>query len=177
MHAMVDIETLGTRPGCMVLSIGAVRFDENGADVNTFYRTITASSQEPLGLRAEGGTLDWWLTQSPEAIAALRRVPPVSINQAMHDFDTWWKANRCRYFWCHGATFDEPIINRVLKQLGWIDMPWKFYDVRDTRTLYHLSGIAPQRDKGTHHDALADAQSQAVAAVYSLDKLGWPAEF
>ena len=26
-HAMIDIETLGTEPGCVVLSVGAVKFD------------------------------------------------------------------------------------------------------------------------------------------------------
>ena len=26
-HAMIDIETLGTEPDCVVLSVGAVKFD------------------------------------------------------------------------------------------------------------------------------------------------------
>ena len=27
IHAMIDIETLGTSPDCVVLSVGAVKFD------------------------------------------------------------------------------------------------------------------------------------------------------
>ncbi len=44
---MVDLETLGKRAGCVIASIGAVKFDPKTGFVdtdNSFYRVITVES-------------------------------------------------------------------------------------------------------------------------------------
>lgn len=71
MHIMLDLETLGTQPGCAILSIGAVAFSpEAGAIASTepFYVEISLESTLPR-FGVEAGTLRWWLEQG----AATRR--------------------------------------------------------------------------------------------------------
>jgi Mesyanzhinovviridae exonuclease len=76
-HVMLDLETLGTEAGCVVVAIGAVAFDPMGAYVHPpdmtnlqsdeFYAVIDIQSCLDAGLRINGNTLYWWLQQSPDA--------------------------------------------------------------------------------------------------------------
>jgi hypothetical protein len=52
-NVMIDIETLGTRPGSVILSIGACRFGADGIG-EEFYRAIDVLDSLMAGaLRAE----------------------------------------------------------------------------------------------------------------------------
>lgn len=83
---MVDIETLGTKPGCVILSIGAVQFnpfsDELGQE---FYNNINADDAERKGFFKDARTVDWWSKQSPESRAHLlpNQLP---IEEALKNF-------------------------------------------------------------------------------------------
>ena len=46
---MLDLETLGTGPGCAIVSIGAVAFDEFGVAEIGFYRACHVSDWETPG--------------------------------------------------------------------------------------------------------------------------------
>lgn len=44
---MIDIETLGTRPGSVILSVGAVMFDRHGVGHGeTFYMNVERESRQ-----------------------------------------------------------------------------------------------------------------------------------
>ena len=49
-------------------------------------------------------------------------------------------------------------------------VPWSFWEVRDTRTLFDL-GIDPQRPPVLKHHALEDAWNQAVGVQNVFKKL------
>lgn len=170
MHIMIDLETLGTRPGCAIASIGAVAFDPNlGAVTETFYAAIDLDSCERAGLKAEIGTVGWWLRQGDAARAALfENTEP--LGHALERFALWFRRQGGREVWAHGATFDPPILAAACEALG-RPVPWRYPDVRDTRTLYALAGVQPRRDPATHHNALADAQAQAAAVIEAYAKL------
>lgn len=169
-HVMLDLETLGTKPDCAILSIGAIKFSPKGLG-EKFYRVI----ENPTG-SIEFKTVKWWMGQSEEARNAIfySGEPQVKI---LHDFLLWFYKPTDTIeeilLWCHGAGFDAPILESAFVRNN-INCPWKFHQVRCTRTLYMLSGIHPERNKETHHNALEDAISQAQAAILSLNKLGWP---
>jgi hypothetical protein len=63
---MIDLETLGRRPGCVVLSIGAVEFGPAGLG-REFYIVLDIFGQKSLGLHEDPDTLAWWEAQSIEA--------------------------------------------------------------------------------------------------------------
>lgn len=194
MHVMLDLETLGTKPGCAIVSIGACVFDMDGVHNDAeylrrpFYQAVDIASPLSRTLSIDPSTLSWWNVQSEEA----RKVftgDKISLEQALYDFTDWlYLMNKPEmlpaerdeiYVWCHGATFDVPILNEAYDRWavgGYTPRvhggPIKFWNVRDTRTLYALTTINPNRTKGTHHNALDDAIAQAKAVIAGYKALG-----
>lgn len=163
---MIDIETLGTKPGAAILSIGAVMFGMDGLG-DTFYAPIDLESCTSAGLTINPATVRWWLQQSDAARAAA--IPPKAapLRQVLMAFQAWFVSQDAKYPWCHGATFDVPILDAAYHACR-LASPWKFSAVRDTRTLYDLAGVKVDRHAGTYHHALDDAINQAEAAARAL---------
>jgi exodeoxyribonuclease VIII len=168
-HLMVDLETMDTSPRATVLTLGAVHFNPygNGYGDKLYFR-INIDDQDALGRKVDQGTLDWWAKQDPEimeeAFSPDDRVPLVDAMDQFHKF-AWG----CDAFWSHGATFDLIIIQDIYQQLG-KPLPWNFWQLRDTRTLFDL-GYDPDMPKGSKHDALQDAIRQAVGVQNIYTKL------
>ena len=165
-HLMLDLETLGTTPGCVVLSIGAVEFDLNGIK-GEFHAHIDIDSSTSLGLQVDARTVMWWLDQSKEAQNALLQADTFPIQDVLNAFnDTFeWKDLK---IWANGASFDFPILEAVYKA-AYRRAPWMYYNQMDFRTMknlvpknsYELLRVHP----GTAHDALDDARSQALTLI------------
>ena len=70
-HVMIDLETLGTLPGSVILSIGAVVFDPSKpiseCIEGQFYCVVNTEDSLRHGLKLNQATLDWWERQSQEA--------------------------------------------------------------------------------------------------------------
>lgn len=168
-HIMLDIETLGTRPGAVILSVAFVRFsDEAHTTLN-----LDVAEQEALGLIKDVGTLQWWGTQSPEAWLAAT-ANPVPVRAALEHLSAWlqWAAPAGdALIWCHGATFDCPLLEHLYRAAG-LPVPWAFWAVRDTRTLYDLAGVnVKDFAVPPPHVALNDAIGQTRAANAALQIL------
>lgn len=160
---MIDLETWGTLPGSALRSIGAVTFSPYGAvhSEKSFYSNIDRASCELVGLKIDPGTESWWRDQSLEA--QNRLIENCSeLRDVVHDFAKWWQDIGGTYVWSNGANFDE-VLWRVAA--GCVDhgTPWKYWNVRDTRTCWHLARVNPRSIKfdGVQHDAIADARHQA----------------
>lgn len=164
MHdVMLDLETLGVQPGCVVLSIGAVFFDfEKGLLGQEFYRNIDRASSEQVGLKVEPDTEAWWAKQNAAARVALQ-ADPQPVRNVVREFHQWFFRNGGVRVWSHGATFDIPLWDAVAKKVGEKN-PWKYTTARDTRTAFDLWGFDYNNAKrsGTHHNALHDAKHQAA---------------
>lgn len=167
-HVMVDLETLGTKPGSVILSIGAVEFDPDEQVLGkTFYTNIDVKSQKEIGLKIDPVAVEWWKGQSKEAIDALKD-NQVPIQQALADFNNWFKANKAKYVWAHGASFDPVLMESAYDACG-IKAPWTFYDLRCCRTVLELSGIKKNAKYGTAHNSLEDSKAQAHAVMIALN--------
>jgi hypothetical protein len=176
-HIMLDIETLGTKPGCAIASIGACVFSQQGVG-DTFYRIVNISAGangHPTWPSFDSKTISWWMQQSDEARSIFNSTEARHIVEVLHDLCEWC----CKhgepgiYLWCHGAPFDAPIVEAAYDALWAGDnIPWKFWNIRDTRTLYDISGVKPDRLSGTHHNALDDAKAQAEAVIAGYAALG-----
>lgn len=176
---MIDLETLATSPDATVLTIGAVKFDPFGDDVNEptcqkFYVRVDIDSCDQLGLAVSDDTVAWWAQQSQEAQdEAFHPDNRVHIVEAMHQlYKFCWGAKRV---WSHGASFDvvicEHIFNKIQKAV-----PWKFWEVRCTRTLFDI-GINPERPPVLKHHALEDAWNQAVGVQNVYKRLRTASSF
>lgn len=169
-HVMVDLETMGTAPGSVLASIGAVAFDPvSGAIGPQFYQVIDRASCEAGGLVCDPATLEWWGNQSPQARAALLQ-DPRPLGEVLDAFDRYWRAVGGIEFWSNGANFDDPLLAAAYRALGWRP-PWKFWNARDTRTIYEAARVWPKRGKG-HHIAVVDALDQARAVIWGYRVLG-----
>jgi len=168
---MVDIESLDTSPFCCILTIGAVRFDPKGIGVvEKLELRPTLEDQTDLGRTINEDTLRWWSTQSAEAqLEALGDEGRIPFKEAMEQlYKFCW--NR-RAVWSNGAAFDCVVMETAWTQLG-MRIPWPFYTVRDTRTLYEVTGVK-LNDKSykTTHKAVEDAERQALVLQDGYRKL------
>lgn len=161
---MIDLETLDVLPSASILTIGAVKFDPFGDDVNEpscekFYVKVDLDSCDRLGLTVSQDTLGWWAQQSQQAQdEAFSTDGRIDISDAINQlYKFCWGAKRV---WSHGAGFDVIILEHVFRKVEKA-VPWKFWEVRDTRTLFDL-GINPNRPPVLKHHALEDAWNQAV---------------
>lgn len=168
---MADLETLGFTPGSAILSIGAVGFDpETGLiDDPGFYTVINVHSCVVAGLTFDQSTLDWWAKQSPEArkvIAEAWNPAAPKLADALRAFNAYLARFPDVRVWGNGADFDNPILAAAYRATG-VEPGWKPWNGRCFRTLKnqpYAKGVSVQRI-GTYHNALNDAQTQALHAM------------
>jgi len=170
---MIDLETLATTPDAAILTIGAVKFDPFGDDVKNpkcekFYVRVDLDSCDRIGLVTNDATIEWWSQQDKaaqeEAFSPDDRIDIVDAMNQLYKF--CWGAKR---IWSHGAAFDVPICEHVFNKIGKA-IPWSFWSVRCTRTLYDI-GINPNRPPVLKHHALEDAWNQAVGVQNVMNTL------
>lgn len=175
-NIMCDLETLGTRPGSSILSIGAVEFDpQTGTIDDEFYVVIDLDSCRMNGLREEPDTRDWWDRQSGEARVALMQAETGQgkmLDVALNMFAEWLLGEDDLPFliWGNGAAFDVPILEAAYVRVGQ-SIPWDFRHVCCYRTLRRLAVLPASEvpaDEAVAHHALNDARWQAKYAIKAL---------
>jgi hypothetical protein len=184
-HIMLDLETLGTVPGCVGFSIGAVVFDPHAQKLGSeFYTVINVDSCLDRYLREEEDTKKWWAGQSDEAKVALleARDPTVSVPlvEALENFNGWQRAQALSKnirMWGNGADFDNPIL-RVMYDAAGIKPYANGFGGRCYRTLKNLDELfgpafafTKVERTGTHHNALDDAKTQAIHLMENLKRI------
>jgi len=178
-HCMLDIETLGQEPGCVILSMGAVKFNPESMrfsgeveEETAFYHNISIDSCDDLGMHVCPETVEWWAKQDQTAKDALKDYQE-PIRDVLIDFQAWYRG--CEHIWSHGMNFDIPIMRKAF-QLCDLKCPWHYRDERDTRTLF---AVAPgyrnimhrifEPLKGPKHHAMWDAVTQAYWVIRAYD--------
>ena len=117
-NCMIDIETLGTRPGSVILSIGAVEFDVHDGLGREFYVEISRYSSEHAGFRTDQATLDWWSKQEGEAQTLLERTGRGGLmpHRALIELQNWLPPDPL--VWGCGAAFDNAMIAEACAIVG-----------------------------------------------------------
>ena len=111
-------------------------------------------------------TLDWWSTQPAEiADEALGDNDRISLDEMVKKINKW--SVGVDVFWCQGPLFDYAILQNIYKQLGY-PVPWQYWQIRDSRTLFSLVPRDPNEKRTGMHNALEDCYFQAkkVQKVY-----------
>jgi exodeoxyribonuclease VIII len=164
---MIDIEGLGTGPDTTILTIAAQSFDPLGTGWydRHYYTRVTLESQPDRSIQQ--GTIDWWATQPPaareEAFGETDRIP---LDQALDELGKLiWHSKR---IWAQGPTYDMNILEHAYKSYN-KPIPWQFYSVRDSRTVFSLWPDLPRPP--TSHHALEDCRRQIELLQHSLKHL------
>jgi hypothetical protein len=170
-EVMLDIESLGVKPGSVILNIGAVEFDPwTGEFGKELYVVIDVADSQSYGMTIDAETIKWWMNQSADArLSSFGGGKTYSLRAALNLLFNFTIGKK---IWCHGPSFDASLLEYAYRKVGLL-IPWKFSDVRCTRTIYDLAGVSPDRSKGTHHNALDDAKAQAVAVVAGYQRLSF----
>lgn len=169
-HAMVDLETLGTTPGCAILSIGAVFFDEKAGELgDEMYTVVHRPSCVVAGLFEDESTVKWWNSQSAAARQVLAdaemETVAYSIKAALEEFTKFCQSDTNVKVWGNGADFDNTILICAYKAVG-LKQGWGPYNGRCYRTIKNLFPDTKMAKRtGTHHNALDDAKNQAVHLI------------
>ncbi len=178
LHAMVDIETLATSHDAAILSIGAVRFDPFGEEIDltgAFRANIDLQDNLNADRKVDGGAFEFWM-QQPDNVRLGLLANKEGLFTALQKLINWYRGGRMTRVWSHGATFDAVILGSAFDAVN-LPSPWHWRDVRDTRTLFDLAfknGRAPEPPpllRANKHDALADAIRQAWWVQQGLYRL------
>jgi len=176
---MIDLETLATSPNAAVLTIGAVKFDPFNNDMDNpncqkLYLRVDLDSCDEFGLEVNEDTIAWWANQSKEAQEeAFTPDGRIHVRDAFNQlYKFCWGAKRV---WSHGASFDTVICENIFKKLNKA-CPWKFWEVRCTRTLFDI-GINPERPPVLKHHALEDAWNQTIGVQNVFQRLRSSTQF
>lgn len=174
---MVDLETLGRRAGCAILSIGAVAFDaETGELGPELYTIVKVASCEAAGLHTDPDTVTWWEKQNPEARKVLKQARAArgnkALDKALLDFNEYlaqFGPKEVR-IWGNGSDFDNAILINCYAVTN-LAAGWEFWNNRCFRTLKSMAPSIKVSRTGTHHNALDDAKTQALHAVKVIQHL------
>ena len=165
---MIDLETVGTGPDACILTIAAQTFDPNalGYLPQDYYARVDIDSQP--NREVDDATVEWWATQPQEAQdEAFGEEGRISLKQALEELSKL--CFHCNLTWANGTTFDMVILENAYKQEQ-LPLPWRFWNVRDARTVYSLYPDLP-KPKASHH-ALEDCKRQIDLLQQTLQHLG-----
>jgi hypothetical protein len=161
-HLMLDLETMGARPGCAIVSIGAVEFDlDTGRFGRQFYERVDLQSCLDVGLFVEARTVYWWLQQDEKARQEIAK-GGIDIGRVLTKLGSFMLDLGDFQVWGNGASFEFGILEAAVFACGYRKEPWNFRRERDVRTIV---SIAPQMKEnypfcGTQHNALDDCIHQ-----------------
>jgi len=136
---MLDIETLGTDPGAVILSIAAVEFDlESGKTGREYLWKIDIKDSMKHGFVIDPDTLLWWVGQNPEVFKSniLPDGLTLPIKPVVEDIINVFKyaLSPKIHVWGNSNRFDMGILIPYLRVIT--DKPiWKYSNERDVRTL------------------------------------------
>lgn len=165
---MIDLETFDKVPGAAIRSIGLAKFNRFTGEVGETYYASLGNMASAYGSTSES-TCEWWSQQSEEAQKPLFESvrPALQIVSEIQEF-----IKEDDLVWGNGSVFDISILGSWIRQFG-SEPPWKFYNVRDVRTVVDLAGVDRSAFvfEGIPHHALHDALHQIKYLCFGINKL------
>ena len=172
IHAMIDLETLSTNPNATILTVGGVKFDPYTQiePSQGMYFRVDVDSQTAMGRDVMQETLDWWGTQDKEIMEeALGDNDRISISEMLKTINKWCVG--VDVFWSQGPLFDYAILQDFYAQMK-KPVPWNYWQIRDSRTLFSLVPRDPNEKRTGLHNALEDCYFQAKKVQKTYKQLG-----
>lgn len=182
---MLDLETLGTRPGCVVYQISAVMFrwpecepppvKDAGCAPGRLTMWPDVGEQLEIGLLKDPETMRWW--ESKGGLPHRGEGVQTPAIDAAEKLIVWCYRYRPEAVWMWGADFDGPVLASFFQACGFDRLPWEYWRARDARTVWRMAfareddGVERSRYDGPHC-AEADACNQIDDLRKAMVKLG-----
>lgn len=179
-HVMIDTETLGLTPGCVVRTVSLVEF--NPADGEVIRRknwVINLQDSFKCGFRIEAGTLKWWLMRSDEARKAFVATSEeeVSYVSFVNEFTNWFEPyNHNVVLWGLQLDFDTAVIRSYLGYFAYnimrrdsYEVPWNRKRMVEMRPYMEAYQKLHSVTEEAPHVSMDDCMRQIQALVYVLN--------
>lgn len=170
---MIDLETMDVTPRATILTIGAVKFNplDSSEPHSELYIKVDIDEQDRLGRSVSESTLEWWSKQDPAIMEeAFTDNDRTSVEDTLKQLSKW--AVGVDTIWGQGYGFDMTILEDLFRQAS-RPIPWNFWQIMDSRTLFKCCEKDPRKSMQTDlHNALADAYYQAKAVQIAYNELG-----
>jgi len=186
VHVMIDIETLGTRPDAVVLSVGAVAFRPFATagefvlvEKAEFHRFLDIDEQVRDGRTIDVDTIKFWLHNKGTLVSILleEKSSQFDMLSGLRQFLEVYKPKR---LWARGPQFDQVILENMISANN-LPPLWEYWRWMDMRTLVRISDAVICEDDASairqmtgprvKHDALDDAKNQAILTARYLKYL------
>ena len=173
IHATIDLETLDVKPTAVVLTLGGVKFNPyNDSEPHSeLYFKISVDDQHLYNRTVNDSTIEWWATQPDNIrLEAFDQDGAITVADACAQIARWCVG--VDTFWGQGYGFDFTMIENLFYNIE-RPVPWQFWQVLDSRTLFKMISGDPRKGMQTDlHNALADAYFQAKAIQVAYKELG-----
>lgn len=177
-HMMIDLETIDTSASSVILSLGAVVFD-NTRVLREREWVFDIDSQLKLGRTVTGNTIEWWMKQSDTARSVFTNtaIPKVTPQEFANQF-TEFIGGETLKLWGNGADFDLSILidfwHKTINSGFPSPAPWKFGNHLCFRTFNKITNCKKLVQRtGTHHNALDDAKYQTECVLAAFRTYSW----
>jgi len=165
VHVMLDIETLGVRPGAVIFQVAAARFcPDSGATLSEFSADIDIDDALFWGLHIERDTHAWWEKQG-----GIRQEDPITLAKAIYQLNTFLRYHLLggrSVIWARGMDFDFPLLRHAYAAVR-ADPPWVPWQQRDLRTITKLTRTDPPVASASH-TAIEDVRAQCIQCALAL---------
>lgn len=175
---MIDIETLSTKVNAVVVSVAGIRFNlknkfsENIDDYDTFYMRVDPKTCRQYNCVIDNDTMKWWKKQPIESQKEI--FTPKNrhhIKTVLLELSKWFGKNPNTRVFANSPNFDISILDYLYDKCK-LKSPWKYWNVRCTRTVYELGGVnmrnvTLQGGDSSHH-ALYDCLKQIKGLYLSF---------
>jgi hypothetical protein len=163
-NIILDLETLGNKPGASILSIGGYCLETE----ETFYKSIDLSSCFKARLNVDADTIAWWMGQSEEARKVFTEKDKVSLSSGLLALSNWIADHKRPVIWGDGANFDCTLLEVAYRHCN-LECPWKYFNVRCYRTLKNIFNQFEKPRTGVYHRADDDAKTNGLHLKQILD--------
>lgn len=163
-NVMVDIETLGRKPGFIILSVALVEFDiKTGKILKTLEKNLSLAESLKKDFKIDSDTLKWWLKQDPTLFRAMLEIPSYSIEDTLDEIIFFVKDGSPAFVWANSPSFDLSMLESYFDRYN-KKTPWNYTHEMDLRTISNLNpsirkGIKKE-NKDVLHDPLEDCKIQ-----------------
>lgn len=196
----IDMETLGTHSGCVVLSIGLIAFDPQGDGVkgrDKMYWEPDIEMQLRDGLSVEARTLAWWAAkEDPKERSILQNYirsadnyleadgNKPSLQKALVGIQGFYKntlenhdnifpdrdKERPSRIWCTGADFDIAMLRWLCNKYQ-LDYPFDYRSATDLRTFCDALDFDRFEYEGPDHLKKHHALDDAIYLAHTVQEV------
>jgi len=164
-HIMLDLETMGNRSNSVIVSIAAIPFNLETGEISDhqFYERVDFQSCLDVGLNVQASTVLWWMKQNEAARKEICKPYATKIHDVLENLKIFLGCYGSNFeIWGNGARFDMGLLQDAYHACGYNNLPWKFRNERDVRTLVSLAPHIKEQtiNVGVGHHPIHDCLNQ-----------------